>query len=98
MRAVVQQRSGEAPGATGIRRDGSQQSCAVVDLDRAVGYRCARQDQGVVVGDAVADRAAVGRKSSDHGRAGAPGPIVSVMTADASLVVPAASVAVAVRL
>ena len=36
-----------------------------IDLDRAVGFRRAGQRQRVVIGDAVADGAAVGRERGD---------------------------------
>ena len=73
---------------------------AVVHLHRAVGRRSAGQRQRVVVGDAVADHAAVVRERCDRGAAGA-GVAVTILAttaADAALVLPAASVAVAVKL
>ncbi len=57
-----------APGAAAIGGGGAEQRGAVVDLDRAVGLRRAGQRQRVVIGDAVADRAAVGRERGDGRR------------------------------
>ena len=97
--AIGQRRRGIAPGAAAVGRRAAEQRRAVVDLDRAVGFRRAGQRQRVVVGDAVADDAAVGRERGD--RSGATGAVVSMVTssaAEATLVLPAASVAVAVRL
>ena len=54
-----------APGAGAVRGGAAEQRGAVVDLDRAVGFRRAGQRQGVVIGDAVANRAAVGRERGD---------------------------------
>ena len=64
--AVGQRGGGEAPGAAAVGRRGAEQGGAVVDLHRAVGLGRAGQRQRVVVGDAVADRAAVGRERGDR--------------------------------
>ena len=99
MGAVGQRRGRVAPGTAAVRGDAAEQRGAVVDLDRAVGLRRAGQRQDVVVGDAVADGAAVGRERGDD--SARPAPHVSTVTfsaAEAALVLPAASVAVAVRL
>ena len=95
----AQRRGGVAPGAGAVGGGAAEQRGAVVDLDGAVGLGGAGQGQRVVVGDAVADRAAVGGERGD-GRA-RPAPSVSMVTAsavEAAPVLPAASVAVAVRL
>ena len=62
VRAIGQRRSREAPGAGAVRRGAAEQRRAVIDLDRAVGFRRAGQRQGIVIGDAVANGAAVGRE------------------------------------
>ena len=97
--AVGQRGRGVAPGPAAVGGGGAQQRGAVIDLDRGIGFRGAGQRQGIVIGDAVANRAAVGRERGD--RSGRPAPLVSMVTlsaAEAALVLPAASVAVAVRL
>ena len=99
MGAVGQRRGGVAPGAGAVGGDAAEQRGAVVDLDGAVGLGGAGQGQRVVVGDVVADRAAVGRERGDRGRGRRA--LVSTVTAsalEAAPVLPAASVAVAVRL
>ena len=68
MAAVRQGRRGVAPGAGAVRRRAAEQRRAVVDLDRAAGLRRAGQRQRIVIGDAVADDAAVGRERGDGGR------------------------------
>ena len=99
MAAIRQDRRGVAPGPCPARQRAAEQRRTVIDLDRAAGLRRAGQRQRIVIGDAVADDAAVGRERGD-GRA-RPGPSVSMVTfsaVEAALVLPAASVAVAVRL
>ena len=89
---------GVGPGAAAVGGGRAEQRGAVIDLDRAVGLRRAGQRQHRRIGDAVADHAAVGRERGD-GRGDRR--IVSTVTAsaaEAALVLPAASVAVAVRL
>ena len=93
-----QRRRRIAPGPAAVGRRAAEQRRAVVDLDRAVGLRRAGQGQRIVVGDAVADRAAVGRERGDGRRAGAVVSMVTLSAAEAAPVLPAASVAVAVRL
>ena len=39
----------------------AEQGGAVIDLDRGIGFRGAGERQGIVIGDAVANHAAVGR-------------------------------------
>ena len=97
--AVGERGRGEAPGPCSVGGGGSQQRGAVIDLDRGIGFRAAGERQGIVIGDAVARRAAVGRERGD--RSGRPAPLVSMVTLsalEAALVLPATSVAVAVRL
>ena len=65
--AIRQDRRGVAPGPGPARHRAAEQRRAVVDLDRAVGLRRAGQRQRVVIGDAVADDAAVGRERGDRG-------------------------------
>ena len=65
MGAVGQGGRGVGPGAAAVGHGAAEQRRAVIDLDRAVGFRRARQRQGVVVGDVVAHRAAVGRERGD---------------------------------
>ena len=99
MGAIAQRRRGVAPGAGAIGGDAVEQRGAVVDLDDAVGFRRAGQGQRVVVGDVVADHTAVGGECGNA--SGATGAVVSMVTAsalEATPVLPAASVAVAVRL
>ena len=49
-----------------------EQRGAVIDLDGGIGFRAAGERQGIVIGDAVARRAAVGRvrgnRRADRGR------------------------------
>ena len=70
--AVGKRRGGEAPGAAAVGGGAAEQGGAVIDLDRGIGFRRAGQRQGIVIGDAVAGRAAVGRERG-NGRA-QPGP------------------------
>ena len=87
------------PGAGAVRGGAAEQRRAVVDLDRAVGFRRAGQRQGIVIGDAVADGAAVGRERGDargNRRRRVDGHAQARV--EATPVLPAASVAVAVRL
>ena len=70
--AVGKRGRGEGPGACSVGGGGSQQRGAVIDLDRGIGFRAAGERQGIVIGDAVASRAAVGRvrgnRRGDRGR------------------------------
>ena len=68
MAAIRQDRRGVAPGPGPARHRAAEQRRTVIDLDRAVGFRRAGQRQRVVIGDAVADDAAVGRERGDGGR------------------------------
>ena len=61
MGCVCQRASGEGPRPAAIGSCGAEQRRAVVDAHCAAGYRRAGQRQSVVIGDAVANRAAVGR-------------------------------------
>ena len=98
MRAIRQRRRRIAPGAAAVGHRAAQQRRAVKDLDRAVRFRRAGQRQRIVIGDAVTHRAAVGRERGDVGATGAIVSIVTLSAAEATPVLPAASVAVAVRL
>ena len=49
------------PVAAAIGGGAAEQGGAVIDLDRGIGFRGAGERQGIVIGDAVAGRAAVGR-------------------------------------
>ena len=60
-----QDRRGVAPGPCPARQRAAEQRRTVIDLDRAVGFRRAGQRQRIVIGDAVADDAAVGRERGD---------------------------------
>ena len=60
--AVRQGRRGVAPGPCPARQRTAEQRRTVIDLDRAVGFRRAGERQRIVIGDAVADHAAVGRE------------------------------------
>ena len=62
-----QDRRGVAPGPCAARQRAAEQRRTVIDLDRAVGFRRAGQRQRIVIGDAVADDAAVGRERGDRG-------------------------------
>ena len=68
VRTVRQCRGRVAPGPAAIGHHAAQQGCAVKHLDRAVGFRRPAQGQRIVVGDAVAHRAAVGRERGDARR------------------------------
>ena len=57
-----------SPGAAGVRGCGAEQRRAVKHLHRGVGHCRAGQRQRVVIGDAVAHRAAVGRERRDGRR------------------------------
>ena len=59
--AVGERRRGEAPGPCPVGGCAAEQVGAVIDLDRGIGFRGAGERQGIVVGDAVASHAAVGR-------------------------------------
>ena len=98
VRAVRQRRRRIAPGPAAIGHRAAQQGCAVKDLDRAVGFRGTGQRQRIVVGDAVAHRAAVGRERGDARGSRRRRVNCHASAADAAPVLPAASVAVAVRL
>ena len=63
--AIRQDRRGVAPGPCSARQRTAEQRRTVIDLDRAVGLCRAGQRQRVVIGDAVADDAAVGRERGD---------------------------------
>ena len=65
MAAIRQDRRGVAPGPCPARQRAAEQRRTVIDLDRAVGFRRAGQRQRIVIGDAVADDAAVGRERGD---------------------------------
>src|SRR4029078_263991 len=60
--AVGKRGGGEAPGPCSVGGSGSQQRDPVIDLDGGIGFRTAGERQGIVIGDAVANRAAVGRE------------------------------------
>ena len=62
------------------------------------GFRRAGQGQGIVVGDAVADHAAVGRERGDGRGTRSHVSMVTLSALEAALILPAASLAVAVRL
>ena len=49
----------QAPAAVG--GGAAEQRDPVIDLDGGIGFRAAGERQGIVIGDAVAHRAAVGR-------------------------------------
>ena len=68
VRAVRQRRRRIAPGPAAVGHHAAQQGCAIKDLDRCVGLRRAGQRQRIVIGDAVAHRAAVGRERGDGRR------------------------------
>ena len=68
VRTVRQRRGRVSPGAAAVGDRTAQQGGAVKHLDRAVGLRRAGQRQRGVIGDAVADRAAVGRERGDGRR------------------------------
>src|SRR6185436_3568088 len=59
--AVGKRCRGEAPGPCSVGSGGSQQRDAVIDLDGGIGFGAAAERQGIVIGDAIARRAAVGR-------------------------------------
>ena len=96
--AIRQDRRGVAPGPGAVRHRAAEQRRTVIDLDRAVGLRRAGQRQRVVIGDAVADDAAVGRERGDGRRSRRVVSMVTLSALEATPVLPAASVAVAVRL
>ena len=66
--AIRQGRRGVAPGPCSARQRAAEQRRAVIDLDRAVGFRRAGERQRIVIGDVVADHAAVGRERGDGRR------------------------------
>ena len=68
VRTVRQRRCGIGPGAAAVGHRAAQQRRTVKDLDRCVRFRRTGQRQRVVIGDAVADRAAVGRERGDGRR------------------------------
>ena len=49
------------PVAAAVGGGAAEQRDAVIDLDRGIGFRAAGERQGIVIGDAIASRAAVGR-------------------------------------
>ena len=69
--AVGERGRGEAPGPCSVGGGAAEQRGAVIDLDRGIGFRAAGERQGIVIGDAVARRAAVGRVRGN--RSGRPG-------------------------
>ena len=85
------------PGAAAIGGRRADLGGAVEHLHRAAGFRRAGQRQRIVVGDAVADHAAVGRERG-HGR-GARGDRVDgdIQRRRGGAVLPAASIALAVK-
>ena len=86
------------PVAAAIGGGAAEQRDAVIDLDGGIGFRAAGERQGIVIGDAVARRAAVGRERGNRrGDRGAVS-MVTLSALEAALVLPATSVAVAVRL
>ena len=87
--AVGKRRGREAPGAGAVGGGAAEQRRAVVDLDRAVGFRRAGQRQRIVIGDAIADGAAVGRERGDAGATGAVVSTVTLSAVEATLVLPA---------
>ena len=54
------------PVAAAIGGGGSQQRDPVIDLDGGIGFRAAGERQGIVIGDAVTRRAAVGRERGNR--------------------------------
>ena len=70
--AVGERRRRIGPGAAAVGGGAAEQRGAVIDLDRGIGFRAAGERQGIVIGDAVARRAAVGRergnRRGDRGR------------------------------
>ena len=65
--AVGERGRGEAPGPCSVGGGGSQQRGAVIDLDGGIGFGAAGERQGIVIGDAIANRAAVGRVRGNRG-------------------------------
>src|ERR1019366_8715998 len=65
---IRQGAGGVAPGPAAVGGGVAQQRRAVIDLDRAVGFRRAGQRQDIHIGDAVAHHATVGRERDDRGR------------------------------
>ena len=59
--AVGERGRGEAPGPCSVGGGAAEQRGAVIDLDRGIGFRAAGERQGIVIGDAITNRAAVGR-------------------------------------
>ena len=76
----------------------AEQRGAVIDLDGGIGFRAAGERQGIVIGDAIARRAAVGRVRGNRRGGRGTGVDVTLSALEAALVLPATSVAVAVRL
>src|SRR5690348_7719071 len=66
VRAIAKRSGGVVPGPCSVRGDAAEQRCAIKDLDRCVGFRGAGERQRVVIGDAIANRAAVGRVGRDR--------------------------------
>ena len=96
--AIGERRGGEAPGPCPARNRAAEQRGAIIDLDGAVGFRRTGQRQRIVVGDVVANGAAVGRERG-NARGDRGGRVDGhAQGAEATPVLPAASVAVAVRL
>src|SRR6185436_13617435 len=65
--AVGERRGGEAPGPCSVGGGGSQQRDPVIDLDGGIGFGAAGERQGIVIGDAIARRAAVGGERGNRG-------------------------------
>ena len=97
MEPVRQGSRDKVPGPAGIRRRRAQQRCPVVDFHRAVRHRSAGQRQDRRIGNAIADNAGVRRERVDPRSSGG-ATTVTARADDAALVLPAASVAVAVKL
>ena len=68
VRAVRQRRRRIAPGPAAVGRRAAQQRRTVKNLDRCVGFRRTGQRQRIRIGDAVTNRAAIGRERGDARR------------------------------
>src|ERR1019366_1398782 len=66
--AIGERRGGVAPGPAAVRGGAAQQGGAVIDLDRAVGFRRAGQGQRVDVGDVVTHHAGIRGERGDARR------------------------------
>src|ERR1043165_8028536 len=58
----------ETPGATGIHSSRAEQRCSIEDPNCGIGVRQTGQCQSLVIGNSVAESAAVDRERSDGGR------------------------------